>query len=253
MNILLVNDDGIASGALRVLCRALASRGHRVTVCAPAGQQSAKSHCFTINTPVQVAERHDVEGATAAWAIDGTPADCTRIGLMDLCEGPVDLVISGINYGYNAGLAVYVSGTVGAAREAAFQRKPSLALSMHYDTTEEALRFFAEWSVTVAERLVGYGRRPELSVCNINMPGCAVHEVQTPVMCPLSRNVYNDSYERRVSPRGQIYYWLHPETPDDRPTPGSDVDLLNKNHITCTFLGPEPLEQTQYADFLEEL
>lgn len=134
MHILLVNDDGISSEALQLQCRAFAARGHRVTVCAPSSQQSAKSHCFTIATPVTVHEMQ-FEGADSAWAVDGTPVDCTRLGLMSICESdPVDLVVSGINYGYNAGLAVYVSGTVGAAREAAFQLCPALALSMGVGT-----------------------------------------------------------------------------------------------------------------------
>ena len=121
MNLLLVNDDGIDSPLLHILCRAAAARGHHVTVCAPSVQQSAKGHSFTVFTPVMVHPR-ELEGAAAAWAVDGTPVDCTRLGLMALCEEPVDLVISGINNGFNAGLATYVSGTVGAAREAAFVR-----------------------------------------------------------------------------------------------------------------------------------
>ena len=104
MNILLVNDDGIDSPYLALLCRAAAARGHRVTVCAPSTQQSAKSHSFTIFTPVTVHPR-EVEGACAAWAVDGTPVDCVRLGLLSLCGDGVDLVLSGINDGFNTGLA----------------------------------------------------------------------------------------------------------------------------------------------------
>lgn len=88
---------------------------------------------------------------------------------------------------------------------------------------------------------------------NVNVPPVQVYELKQPLMCGLSRNIYRDTYERRVSPRGQVYFWLKPETPDPHPTPGSDVDLLGRGHITCTFLGPEPLEQGRYQDLLDEL
>lgn len=249
MHILLVNDDGIDSYALQVLCRAAAARGHRVTVCAPSTQQSAKGHSFTVFTPVMVHPRQ-MEGAEAAWAIDGTPVDCTRLGLMALCGDKVDLVISGINNGYNAGLATYVSGTVGAAREASFMRKPSMAVSMQAGTPEETLRFFADWAVALGERLVTYPF-PDQAVCNINVPAVPVYELQAPVMCPISREPWVDDYERRESPRGGTYFWLEPESFDAPHTPGSDMDYLGKKHITCTFLTPEGCDQAAYEDFLD--
>ena len=67
--------------------------------------------------------------SSAAWQVEGTPADCTRLGLRALAQEPVDLVISGINDGWNLGLLTYVSGTVAAAREAAFLGYPALAVS----------------------------------------------------------------------------------------------------------------------------
>lgn len=249
MHILLVNDDGIDSPALLVLCRAAAARGHRVTVCAPSAQQSAKGHSFTVFTPVTVHPR-DMEGAAAAWAVDGTPVDCTRLGLLSLCEETVDLVISGVNVGYNAGLAIYVSGTVGAAREASFMRKPAMAVSMQAGTPEETLRFFADWAVALGERLVDYPF-PDQAVCNINVPAVPVYELQPPVMCPISREPWIDGYERRESPRGGTYFWLLPESFDAQHTPGSDMDYLCRRHITCTFLTPEGCDQEKYKDLLE--
>lgn len=249
MHILLVNDDGIDSPALAVLCRAAAARGHRVTVCAPSTQQSAKGHSFTVFTPI-MAHKREVEGAAEAWAVDGTPVDCTRLGLMALCGETVDLVMSGINVGYNAGLATYVSGTVGAAREAAFVRKPAMAVSMQVDTPEETLRFFADWAVTLGERLAAYPF-PDQAVCNVNVPAVPVYELQPPVMCPISREPWVDGYQRRESPRGGAYFWLEPESFDAQHTPGSDMDYLGRKHITCTFLTPEGCDQAAYSDFLD--
>ena len=249
MNILLVNDDGIDSPHLALLCRAAAARGHRVTVCAPSTQQSAKAHSFTVFTPVTVHPR-DMEGACAAWAVDGTPVDCTRLGLLSLCEGGVDLVLSGVNEGFNAGLSVFVSGTVGAAREAAFARKPAMAVSMQVGTPPETLAFFADWAVALGERLVDYPV-PDQAVCNVNVPAVPMHLLQPPVMCPISREHWEDGYERRESPRGGTYFWLMPETFNIPPTPGSDMDYLCRRHITCTLLTPEGCRQEDWAGLLE--
>lgn len=252
MNILLVNDDGFDSPSLHVLCRAAAARGHRITVCAPAAQQSAKSHAYTVFQPLLAQKRH-MDGADEAWAIEGTPVDCCRIGFMSICQTRPDLVISGINCGYNTGFAVFVSGTVGAAREAAFQGIPAMALSAEYETPRETLAFFAEWAVTVGERLVDYPA-PAFSVCNLNVPPVPMHELKEPRMCGITHNLYKDSYERRKSPRGDDYFWLTPMEQDYAYTPGSDQEWLSKGHITCTFLTPdEGVNQEKYADFLAEL
>lgn len=124
MHFLIVNDDGITSPFLPILTQAVKRAGHRVTVCVPATQQSAKAHAFSIEQPI-LAEKREVPDADEAWAIFGTPVDSCRIGAMNLAPD-ADAVISGINLGYNVGMSVYVSGTVGAAREATFLRKPAL-------------------------------------------------------------------------------------------------------------------------------
>lgn len=249
MNILLVNDDGISSPDLALLCRAVKARGHHVTVCAPATQQSAKSHAFTIMEPLLV-RPYAMEGADEAWALVGTPVDCCRVGVMALCDEKPDLVMSGINFGYNIGLATYVSGTVGAAREAAFQGIPAIAVSKDVNTPEETVRFFADYAVRLGEKLVKYPA-PKLSVCNMNVPPVEVKALKKAVMCPISRNVYRDGYEGRVSPRGDRYFWLYPEMQDDSPEPGSDTDMLNQGHITVTFLTVDGCAQADYDDFLE--
>ena len=248
---LLVNDDGIGSKPMQALCRALAARGHRVTVSAPQTQQSGKSHSFTIFDPVRV-RKAEVEGAEAAWAVAGTPVDCARLGLMQLAEKPVDLVISGINDGMNVGTATYVSGTVGAAREAAFMQGRAMAVSIMMDAPEETLLFFCEWIATAAERLLTYDA-PWGSVVNINAPMCPVRELKPPAACPISLRMYRDTYERRESPRGDIYYWLSEMQPFQDPEPDRDLGLLLDNHITCTFLTPEPTEQSRFQEFLDTM
>lgn len=249
VHFLLVNDDGIQSLELAMLSRAAAKRGHRVTVVAPDRQQSGTSHCFTIFRPLTV-KPVEMEGAEAAWQVDGTPVDCTRLGLHALAKPPVDLVISGINQGYNAGLATYVSGTVGAAREAAFERGKALAVSLEPGTPQDMREFTADYAIRTAEKMVT-AQLPPLSVCNLNTPCCSRRELKGVRVCGLSSLIYRDGYERIVGPRGQETYWLKPmETDWDREKePQSDLALLLDNWATITFLTPEPCDQTLWVDF----
>ena len=251
MNILLVNDDGINSPHLALICRTASARGHHVTVCAPSTQQSGKAHSFTIFSPVTV-HSVQIEGADAAYAVDGTPVDCARLGFMQLCGQQPDIVISGMNYGYNTGLATYVSGTVGAAREAAFHHLKAMAVSMHEETPAATQAFFAEWVITLAERYVQYDA-PPMAVLNVNVPPVDVMNIKEPTLCQINDTVYVDGYERRESPRGGMYFWLTKLELGVDPTPGSDDDLLNKGHITCTLITPHPCRQDDYADLLQDL
>ena len=138
IKVLVTNDDGIDVHGLRVLVDAL-SRHADVYVVAPADQQSGKSHSITFMREVTPQER-DVKGAVAAWELDGTPADCVMWAidyLKDELDITPDFVISGINIGYNTGLAAYYSGTVAGAREGAINGIRSIALSVgNYDLSD---------------------------------------------------------------------------------------------------------------------
>lgn len=129
--VLVTNDDGIDAHGLRILVDALAKHAD-VYVVAPADQQSGKSHSITFLREVTPQER-DVKGAVAAWVLDGTPADCVMWAIDYLRDEEgvePDFVISGINLGFNTGLAAYYSGTIAGAREGAINGIRSIALSV---------------------------------------------------------------------------------------------------------------------------
>lgn len=130
MNLLITNDDGIDSEGIAVLARAATAFG-KVTVVAPAAQCSAMSHKITIHGTL-VMEKVDfpVEGVDA-YRLTGTPADCVKAALDTGVLVP-DVVLSGINKGYNVGFDVVYSGTVGAAMEALLNGIPAIALSKHH-------------------------------------------------------------------------------------------------------------------------
>ena len=140
MNILITNDDGINAPGISLLAEAAAQFGN-VTVVAPASQCSAMSHRITLDRPMGL-RKHEwgMDGVTA-YSLDGTPADCIRAALDAIMPEKPDVVLSGINHGYNVGYDIAYSGTVGAAMEALMSGIPAIALSQNnlggYDNARE--------------------------------------------------------------------------------------------------------------------
>ncbi len=169
MHIFLVNDDGIQSTGINALCRAAVERGHQVSVCAPSRQQSAASHRITLTDPIYVQEHDMGLSSVNAWAITGTPTDCVRLGLFELVRTPVDVLISGINDGYNAGMAVHYSGTVGAATEGALNRVRAMAVSVHHKATGALYDYVAKLAIVTAEQYAAL-KTPPATILNMNAP-----------------------------------------------------------------------------------
>jgi len=128
MRILLTNDDGIFAPGLAAMYRRLSDLG-QVTVVAPIDCRSGTSHSITFNQPL-VCNKVTIDGLFSGYGVHGSPADCVKLAAMQLHEGPIDLLVSGINHGANVGINVYYSGTVAAAIEAAFMRIPAVAVSL---------------------------------------------------------------------------------------------------------------------------
>lgn len=237
MHILVTNDDGIQSVGLKALADAAIRRGHQVTVSAPSAQRSANSQHITLTAPLLC---HEVpwDGALA-FSVDGTPTDCTRLAPF-MVGAPFDFCLSGINNGENAGSAVYYSGTVAAAREAAMCYIPAMAVSIMPGADDAMRENLADTAVRLAEHFEGV-KLPRFTFINLNAPAIPPERLKPLRVCPLSQAYYVDGYEKRVSPLGQTYFWLKANdtsaVPMEPVEPGSDYDFLHKGHITCTFLG----------------
>src|SRR5579872_1489105 len=158
MRILLTNDDGIYAPGLLALREELLKLGE-VTVVAPATEQSAAGHSVTLLVPLLVQEVFDDQKRFVGWAVEGRPADCVKLALLELLPDPPDLIVSGLNAGSNAGINVLYSGTVAAAIEGAFFRRTSIACSLEY-TKLKPLDFprGADLARRVIEQIVA--RRP---------------------------------------------------------------------------------------------
>src|SRR2546421_7491689 len=169
MRILLTNDDGIYAPGLRALRKELQHLGE-VLVVAPATEQSAVGHSITVLTPLLVQEVVDDQGQFMGWAVEGRPADCIKLALLELLPEPPDLIVSGLNAGSNAGINVLYSGTVAAAIEGAFFQRTSIAVSLEYSKLKP-LDFSraADLARRVIEQIMSR-QPPTGSLFNINIP-----------------------------------------------------------------------------------
>ena len=236
MKILLANDDGIYAPGLAALAHALKRLGE-VVVVAPATEQSGVGHSITYLTPLTCKKVYDDRDELRGWAVDGSPADCVKLGVFELANGPVDLVVSGINHGLNAGINVLYSGTVAAAIEGAFFQLPSIAVSLEYDLHAD-FRSAAEIATHLIEQLVQKSHG-NAELFNINSPTAATRRYRTgdrpeAHIVPLGFWRYGQSYIKRQDPKGRDYYWSANES-SPQPTPHpTDISVLAQGHITIT-------------------
>lgn len=205
--VLVTNDDGISSPGLRAAVRA-AMRLGEVLVAAPSGQQTGAGRSTPGNGALLLEPVSLVIGGepVRAYAIPGTPAQTVMYGALVLADRPVDLVISGINYGENLGVEITTSGTVGAALEAAAMGIPALAISrethkrFHFNP-EEGMDFAAaqHFAEVFGQLLLERKMPPDVDALKVDVPEGASAETPWRVT--------------RVS-RQRYYYPLPPANPD---------------------------------------
>lgn len=230
--ILLSNDDGVAAKGIRTLHQALVEVAD-VVVVAPLTEQSAKSHALTLAHPL----RHRV--VDGFHAIDGTPADCIYVALYreQFLPRRPDLVVSGINHGYNLGVDVYYSGTVAAAREGALRGIPAIAFSSGPKGSFEAASVVAKEMVArlLAARLPE-GRPPLL---NVNFPANRSEYlgIQT---TRVGRRHYDEAIVLRHDPRGNEYFWLGGPNAYHEREEGTDTTAVDDGYVSITPLVLEP-------------
>lgn len=224
---LLSNDDGIDAAGLAALRAVAEAHFDEVWIVAPASQMSQIGHRVTTDTPIRYKRRGE-----RAFAVDGTPADCVRVALAHLLPVRPDWVLSGINHGGNLGRHDFViSGTVAAAREAAFQGIPGVTLS-HYLRRGLAV----DWDRAagrVAAMLPGLLAEPPGAghFWNVNLPHPAPGEPEPQVVrCEQERHSLHVLY--REDEPGVLHY--AGDYHERARVSGSDVDVCFGGHIAVT-------------------
>jgi 5'-nucleotidase len=156
------------------------------------------------------------------------------VALLELLKEPPDVVVSGLNAGSNAGINVLYSGTVAAAIEGAFFHVTSVAVSLEY-TKVKPLNFprAAEYARRVVEQILAHDP-PRGSLFNVNIPSLEKGPVRGIKVMPQNSAPYQESYDRRIDPRGRVYFWSNPDFGCPDPHPDTDVTALAESYITVT-------------------
>jgi len=238
--ILLTNDDGIYAPGLAAMERELRELGE-VRVVAPATEQSGVGHAITYLTPLIVKEVFKGDERWG-WAVEGSPADCVKIGISEFCARKPDLVVSGINSGLNAGINVLYSGTVAAAIEGAFFGISSVAVSLEFDEHAGFDQAAALARRIIEQVLSQQDRRAELY--NLNIPTAALQGTPRVAVVPMNVAPYGDSFEKRIDPWGREYYWMTGSPPPRQSGAETDLSALAAGLVTLT---PLHYDMTQHA------
>jgi 5'/3'-nucleotidase len=247
VRILLTNDDGIHAPGLRAL-RAELLRLGEVVVVAPATEQSAVGHSITLSTPLIVQQVFDEQKTFLGWAVEGRPADCVKLALLELLPEPPEVVISGLNAGSNSGINVLYSGTVAAAIEGAFFRQISIACSQEYTrATHPDFARGAELACRVIEQILAHRPAPG-SLFNVNIPSLEKGPVRGIRAMPQNIAPYSEKFDRRIDPRGRVYFWSGPEFGCPEPHPDTDVTAMAEGYITVT---PLQFDLTHHGQLAE--
>ena len=244
MEILLTNDDGIFAPGLAAVYKELVKIGD-VTVAAPADSRSGASHSITFSRPL-VCNKVDINGKFTGFSIEGSPADCVKLAVMQLHEGPIDLLVSGINQGANAGINVYYSGTVAAAMEGAFLEIPAVAMSLSFEEHEEHMDFekAAHYCVKILKQLMPVTKG---NVININIPQLSKGEPKGVRVVPQSSKGFEEYYINQTNEQGQTVFQLAggAHLSDGNPT---DTTSLEEGFITITALTPDMTDHDKTSE-----
>lgn len=233
MRILIVNDDGVGAAQLVPLikwCRKLGD----VTTFVPKVEQSGKSHGFQIIMPFE-AKQVELEPGVTVWTVDSTPADCVRLAVLGM-KLKFDLVISGVNRGYNLGSDTMYSGTVGAASEAVNLGMKAIALSTPFE-------YYDDHATDHLDRVFDFIQRHGLlekhNFYNINIPphpkGVRITHQGGPYYSDDFPPIGNDMYQPTGKP-----VW------EDRGDLSLDTDATLHGYISVT---PMTIDKTFYPAF----
>jgi 5'-nucleotidase len=180
-----------------------------------------------------VQEVRDEQKQPLGWAVEGRPADCVKLALVELLPKPPDLIVSGLNAGSNAGINVLYSGTVAAAIEGAFFRCTSIAVSLEYTRTQLDFPRAADFARKVIEQILAQ-KPPTGTLFNINIPSLDKGPIRGIRTTPQNVAPYVEKFDRRVDPRGRVYFWTAAGLLCPDPHPDTDVTALAEGYITVT-------------------
>ena len=243
--ILISNDDGYKAKGINSLIEMISDQGD-IIVCAPESARSGYSTAFSATIPLTLKLQKKEEGLEI-WSCNGTPVDCVKMALSQICDRKPNLIIGGINHGDNASVNNHYSGTMGITREGCMKYIPSLAFSLcDYDDNADFEPLKPYICKIVADTLLN---GLPIGVClNINFP--ATNEFKGIKVCRMAKGTWYNEVSRMRHPRGYDYYWMVGSFKNDEPE-NTDTDnwALNHDYIAVT---PTTIDVTAY-NAMEEM
>jgi 5'-nucleotidase len=241
--ILISNDDGVRAPGIAQVAMILQAIGD-VIIVAPADNQSGKGHSITITEPIYRQEITLPNGLRAI-GLTATPASTVNVAIRNIVTPRPDLVVSGINRGYNLGYSAYLSGTVGAAREGVIHGVPAIAASLEEDGALENYVHAAEEVLGVARRVKQYGL-PANTYLNVNIPkrpatGYKGYLITT--QAPMQGGI--ESFPETTHPDGRTIYWNRYTEGVPNPPQGTDIWAVQNGYVSVTPMKVGETDATQ--------
>ena len=242
--ILVTNDDGVTSEGIHALAEAVRPLGE-VIVVAPLQEASAIGHALTLRRPLRIETIRD-----SVYGVDGTPTDCVNLACAIILKGVLpDLVVSGINKGWNLGDDITYSGTVSGALEGALLGTPGIGVSLKRMPTYD-FGPSAEAAARVAKAVLTHGI-PARCFLNINVPAGTPKGMR--VTTQAKRN-HVTKIDARMDPRGNAYYWIEEALDEYHPDSGrSDYEAVKEGYVSVTPLQPDMTAYEVLAPLVEYL
>ena len=246
--LLISNDDGYQAKGIRQLVEMLSDYGD-ILVCAPDSARSGSSCCFSVTTPLTLTLEEKRPGVEI-WSCNGTPTDCVKMALAELCPRKPDMVIGGINHGDNASVNTHYSGTMGVTLEGCMKYIPSVAFSLcdhRADADFEPLRPYIR---EITRRVLQDGL-PQGVCLNVNFPLIigGPRDPRTPYkgvkVCRMAKGTWSSEVTKCRHPRGYDYWWMVGHYRNDEPE-AEDTDnwALNHDFVAIT---PTQIDVTAYS------
>ena len=254
MKILISNDDGYNAKGLRSLLEMLKPLGHELLVCAPDGARSGQSCAFSVTDYLTLKKREEYDNVQI-WSCSGTPVDCVKIAISELCKEKPDMVISGINHGDNGSVNSRYSGTMGACLEGCMKHIPSIAFSLCDHDPNADFTAMTPYVLQIVKAVAENGL-PDSVCLNVNCPatnpnsqnpdpnGKAFSEYKGIRVCRMARSSWTREVTKCDHPRRFPYYWLVGSYQNDEPE-AEDTDnwAVNHGYVSIT---PTQVDVTAY-------
>ncbi|MGB9678573.1 MAG: 5'/3'-nucleotidase SurE [Thermoanaerobacteraceae bacterium] len=235
MYILITNDDGVQAEGILNLAEFL-KKDYNTTVVAPERERSAVGHAITLHKPLRLNMIKSEENLNI-YSVNGTPSDCVKLGIEVVLKKRPDIVISGINNGFNLGTDILYSGTVSAAVEAAIYGIPSIAVSLSENADIKEPKIYSFLNMLI-QNIISKGI-PKHTLLNINIP----ENIKGIKATLLGKRIYIETFQKNFDPRGKEYYWMAGKIAESDNNEKTDIISVKNGYISIT---PIHFDLTRY-------